>query len=116
MNYTDESTPYTRVTEHKYFTPWEKHEKTVVYHEYSRECLANDLPYYPIRLVGEQAVLREYVDMAENEAGVSFIGRLATYRYLDMDVTIAEALQAARKYVSCAQSDRLMPAFCIAPL
>jgi UDP-galactopyranose mutase len=96
MNYSDVDVPYTRITEHKHFAPWENHEDTIYFEEYSRLATENDTPYYPIRLVKEKAMLIEYEQLAAKEANVSFVGRLGTYRYLDMDVTIKEALEAAK--------------------
>ena len=87
--------PHTRVTEHKHFAPWEDHDATICFREFSRECGPDDTPYYPIRLVQEKALLNDYVAAARAETGVTFLGRLGTYRYLDMDVTIREALNAA---------------------
>ncbi|MDQ0319927.1 UDP-galactopyranose mutase [Pararhizobium capsulatum DSM 1112] len=98
MNYGDVEVPYTRITEHKHFSPWEKHEKSVCYREYSRACGENDIPYYPIRLADEKSLLGRYVEKAKAEHGVTFVGRLGTYRYLDMDVTIREALDTAAAY------------------
>lgn len=95
INYCDLDVPYTRVTEHKHFSPWESPEGTLLYREYSRACGPNDIPYYPIRLAGDKALLSRYLERAKQEKGVTFIGRLGTYRYLDMDVTIKEALEAA---------------------
>lgn len=95
INYGDEEVPYTRISEHKHFAPWEQHEKTICYREYSRLCEEKDIPYYPIRLVKDKALLRQYVEKANKEAQVTFVGRLGTYRYLDMDVTIKEALETA---------------------
>ncbi|MCX8996112.1 UDP-galactopyranose mutase [Rhizobiaceae bacterium BDR2-2] len=99
MNYGDAEVPYTRITEHKHFSPWEKHEKSVCYKEYSRACGPDDIPYYPIRMAEEKALLGQYVERARRERQVTFVGRLGTYRYLDMDVTIREALDAAEAYV-----------------
>lgn len=99
MNYCDEQVPYTRISEHKHFAPWESHEKTVIFKEYSRECKEGDIPYYPIRLVDEQKMLNDYLELAQKETKVTFVGRLGTYRYLDMDVTIAEALDVSRKFI-----------------
>jgi UDP-galactopyranose mutase len=98
MNYCDEDVPYTRISEHKYFAPWEQDRfpRSVAFREYSRACGIHDTPYYPIRLVREQAQLHAYVAMARETAEVTFVGRLGTYRYLDMDVTIREALDTAR--------------------
>ncbi len=100
MNYGNADIPFTRITEHKHFSPWETHESSLCYREYSRECGPDDVPYYPIRLSGEQALLTQYVARARLEEGVTFVGRLGTYRYLDMDVTIREALDTARSYIA----------------
>ena len=113
MNYGSENVPWTRITEHKYFSPWEKHESTICYKEFSRECLPQDIPYYPIRQMGEMEMLNKYLDLAENETNVSFAGRLGTYRYLDMDVTISEALTMARKFLNCVENGDKMPAFTV---
>ena len=85
MNYGDVDVPFTRITEHKHFAPWEEHEGSVCYKEFSRECGKDDIPYYPIRLVDEKALLSQYVDKANVEKNVTFVGRLGTYRYLDME-------------------------------
>ena len=116
MNYGEASVPWTRITEHKHFAPWESHGASVCYREYSRACGPDDIPYYPVRLVEEKALLGRYVARAEAERGVTFVGRLGTYRYLDMDVTIREALDAARTFLACRAADRPMPAFVARPL
>ncbi|MFG6604721.1 MULTISPECIES: UDP-galactopyranose mutase [unclassified Sulfitobacter] len=99
MNYGEENVPYTRITEHKHFAPWEEHEGSVCYREFSRACGEDDIPYYPIRQVKEKALLAEYEALAAEVENVTFVGRLGTYRYLDMDVTIREALDVARAYL-----------------
>ena len=111
MNYGDRDVPYTRITEHKHFSPWESHEGSVCYREYSRAAEPGDTPYYPIRLVEEKALLEQYVDLARATPGVTFVGRLGTYRYLDMDVTIREALDTAQAF-----SQGPAPAFLRDPL
>jgi UDP-galactopyranose mutase len=116
MNYGDVSVPYTRITEHKHFSPWEEHASSVCYREFSRACEPQDIPYYPIRLVEEKAQLTEYVARAEQESGVTFVGRLGTYRYLDMDVTIREALDTARLYLARRAENAAMSTFLHAPL
>lgn len=98
MNYGDRDVPHTRITEHKHFSPWETHEGSVCYREYSRAAEPGDIPYYPIRMVEEKELLAQYVKLAEDTAGVTFVGRLGTYRYLDMDVTIREALNTAKSF------------------
>lgn len=113
MNYGEESVPYTRVSEHKHFTPWENHDKTVYFKEFSRLAEEQDIPYYPIRLVDEKNMLEKYVELANQETKVTFVGRLATYRYLDMDVTIREALDVADKFLAVKKTDETMPAFVV---
>ncbi|MEM7076100.1 MAG: UDP-galactopyranose mutase [Pseudomonadota bacterium] len=113
MNYADEHVPFTRITEHKHFAPWESHDGSVLYREFSRACEPQDVPYYPIRLVREKALLATYVERACRERGVTFVGRLGTYRYLDMDVTIREALDTAAVFHEKASA---MPAFVKPPL
>lgn len=116
MNYGEESVPYTRITEHKHFSPWEEHEGSVCYREFSRAATPEDIPYYPIRQVKEKAQLADYVALAEQTAGVTFVGRLGTYRYLDMDVTIREALDTARGFEAALETGEKAPAFFVAPV
>jgi UDP-galactopyranose mutase len=118
INYCDEDTPYTRITEHKHFAPWERDqlEGTILYREFSRPCGPQDIPYYPIRQTDEEEMLRKYVDRATATSGVSFIGRLGSYRYLDMDVTIGEALSAAETMLECIAKRSKIPVFFVPPL
>ncbi len=115
MNYGDQDVPYTRISEHKYFAPWETHEQTVVFKEYSRGCTEDDIPYYPIRLVNDKTLLNVYLEKAKAQTNVSFLGRLGTYRYLDMDVTIAEALDASQKTLKSIEDEADIPAFFVDP-
>jgi len=116
VNYCDADVPYTRITEHKHFAPWEQHDQSVIYREFSRLCDENDTPYYPVRLVQEKVQLLEYVRLARAEQGVTFLGRLGTYRYLDMDVTIHEALKVADVAKQSIRDGAPIPAFVTDPL
>jgi UDP-galactopyranose mutase len=116
INYGNQEVPYTRISEHKHFAPWEQHEKTLIYKEYSRICDEEDTPYYPIRLVKDKTQLEKYIEMANSESGVTFVGRLGTYRYLDMHITIEEALNVAEKYLITQSAGERMPSFCVNPL
>ncbi|WP_416799028.1 UDP-galactopyranose mutase [Ciceribacter azotifigens] len=116
MNYADVSVPYTRVTEHKHFSPWEDRTGSVCYREFSRACGVDDVPYYPIRLVEDTEQLARYAARAVEEHSVTFVGRLGTYRYLDMDVTVREALDTARRYLSARAGGERMPAFLHPPV
>jgi UDP-galactopyranose mutase len=97
INYCEEEVPFTRITEHKHFAPWESHDKTVCFKEYSDLCGEEDTPYYPIRLTQDKEILESYVALTEKEQSLTFIGRLGTYRYLDMHVVIGESLDLARE-------------------
>jgi UDP-galactopyranose mutase len=116
INYCDRDTPWTRISEHKHFAPWESHEKTVIYKEFSRFCEKGDIPYYPIRMAKEKSLLSEYVDLANEENNVTFMGRLGTYRYLDMHVTIAEALETVKVFFANQEISKKMPVFVVNPL
>jgi UDP-galactopyranose mutase len=116
MNYGEVSVPWTRITEHKHFAPWEEHAGSVCYREFSRACGPDDIPYYPIRLVEEKTLLAEYVARAREERNVTFVGRLATYRYLDMDVTIREGLNCAAATLEAMATARPLPVFSASPL
>lgn len=111
INYPDFEVPYTRVIEHKHFSPWESHENTIVSYEYSKETGAEDIPYYPKRLPEDKEVLERYRRLAEGAARISFLGRLGTYRYLDMDKVIAEALDFARRFLTAQRNEESIPVF-----
>ena len=87
VNYPNEH-PYTRVTEFKYLTGQE-HPKTAVVYEHPR---ADGDPYYPVPRPENAALYRRYAALANAEAGVHFVGRLATYKYYNMDQVVAQAL------------------------
>lgn len=118
MNYCDESIPYTRITEHKYFAPWEQESfsDTVCYTEYSRQCEEGDIPYYPLHLVDDKALLENYVSLANDQDNVTFVGRLGTYTYLDMDVTIKRALETARILTPALQQNQPLRSFIHSPV
>jgi UDP-galactopyranose mutase len=97
INYCEEKVPYTRVTEFKHFTPWEEHELTVCFRETSVPAMAGDPLCYPLPFGARAGPIKEYLERAHRERRVTFLGRLATYRYLDMHVVVAEALDLARK-------------------
>ncbi|TDG37148.1 UDP-galactopyranose mutase [Pedobacter changchengzhani] len=98
INYADEETPFTRIHEHKHFTPWEEHEKTVYFKEFSKETEVEDIPYYPKRLTNDIEILEKYQEEINKLPKITFLGRLATYRYMDMHHVIANALEIAQKF------------------
>jgi UDP-galactopyranose mutase len=98
INYPGMETTFTRVHEHKHFAPWEHHTRTAVYTEFSKETSAQDIPYYPKRLKTDLNILEAYQKLAAETDRVTFLGRLASYRYLDMNIVIEEARAAAKAF------------------
>lgn len=92
INYTDAETPYTRIIEHKHFE-YGTQEKTVISREYSAEWKPGDEPYYPVNDDKNSALYAKYKALADRETNVIFGGRLAEYKYYDMDKVILSALQ-----------------------
>ena len=111
MNYCDADIPFTRITEHKHFTNWEQHEKTIYFKEFSKESEPSDIPYYPKRLQADKELLLQYRTAAESLEKVSFIGRLATYRYMDMHHVIGEALNFASAFLAATYAQQKPPVF-----
>ena len=104
INYCELSVPHTRISEHKHFAPWESSsfEDTLYFEEFSKKAGELDIPYYPMRLADDKPKLSHYFNRARMSSKVTFIGRLGTYRYLDMHVVIKESLDLAR---TCKETD-----------
>ncbi len=100
VNYTDRETPYTRIIEHKHFE-FGTQPKTVITKEYSADWKLGDEPYYPVNDEKNQKIYAQYASLAANEPNIIFGGRLAEYKYYDMDKVIASALHAAEKEFAC---------------
>lgn len=96
VNYTDRETPYTRIIEHKHFE-FGTQPQTVISREYSAEWQPGTEPYYPINDPKNSALYSRYRAMADTSGKTLFCGRLAEYKYYDMDTVIARALQMAAK-------------------
>lgn len=91
VNYTDGETPYTRIIEHKHFE-FGQQSKTIISREYSKEWNLEDEPYYPINDNTNNELYNKYKELSKAEANVIFGGRLAEYKYYDMDKVIESAL------------------------
>ena len=89
VNHPSASVPYTRIVEYKHFLD-QKSTKTVIFKEFSTDV---GEPYYPVPNPENQALYAKYQALAEQEQGVTFVGRLANYKYFNMDQTILNALQ-----------------------
>jgi len=92
VNYPNEH-PYTRVTEFKYLTGQE-HPQTSIVYEYPR---AEGDPYYPIPRPQNADLYKRYKALTDAQEGVHFVGRLASYRYYNMDQVVAQALTTYAK-------------------
>ena len=89
----EQAVPYTRTTEFKHLTG-QSHPRTTIVREYPR---AEGDPYYPIPRPENEALYERYRALADATPGVTFVGRLATYRYYNMDQVVAQALTTYRK-------------------
>ncbi len=96
INYTDYETPYTRILEHKHFE-FGRQPHTVITREYPEAWRPGSEPYYPINDERNNALARQYKQLAEEVSDrVIFGGRLAEYQYYDMHQVIAAALKKAK--------------------
>ncbi len=101
MNYADENVPYTRIHEFKHLHREKRHtpKATVVTKEYPAEI--NSDPYYPVNSPSDREILTRYHALAHQERHTVFGGRLAQYKYFDMNHAIEAALAAAAQLVKC---------------
>ena len=88
VNYPSEDVPYTRITEYKHLTG-QRHAKTSLTYEYPS---ADGDPYYPVPRPENAELYRRYQALADETPDVHFVGRLATYRYYNMDQVVGQAL------------------------
>lgn len=98
MNYTDLETPYTRIIEHKYFTPERETTKTILTQEIPTPYIAGKTePMYPVNDEENNAKYAKYKAEAEQQRKYVFGGRLAEYKYYDMDKVVESALRTAQE-------------------
>jgi UDP-galactopyranose mutase len=93
VNYPSEDVPFTRISEYKHLTGQEAPVTTVTY-EYPS---AEGDPYYPIPRPENQELFKRYEALADATDSVTFVGRLATYRYYNMDQIVGQALATFRR-------------------
>ena len=92
VNYPNEQL-YTRITDFKYLTG-QSHSKTAIVYEYPK---AEGDPYYPVPRPENAELYRKYQQLASKKENVWFVGRLATYKYYNMDQVVAQALSTFKK-------------------
>lgn len=110
VNYTDSETPWTRIIEHKWFhfgrdSSGAELPKTIISREYSSGWQPGKEPFYPVNDQRNNLLSERYRKLATSEPNVLFGGRLAEYRYYDMDQVVAAALEMWEK-----EQQRLDPA------
>lgn len=92
VNYPNEQL-YTRITDFKYLTG-QNHPQTAIVYEYPR---AEGDPYYPVPRPENAEVYKKYQQLAATMTNTYFVGRLATYKYYNMDQVVAQALTTFKK-------------------
>ena len=100
VNEPSEEVPYTRTTEFRWFSGQDRHHASTVAVEYPR---SEGDPYYPIPRDDTRALYKRYEALAAAQPGVTFVGRLARYQYLNMDQVVGQALATTDKL--CARLD-----------
>lgn len=96
VNYTSHDQPFTRIIEHKHFeveNPSYQNAKTVISKEYSTEWQDGMEPFYPVNDEKNAEVYKKYKELADKEKRVIFGGRLAEYKYYDMDDVIEKVMK-----------------------
>lgn len=99
VNYPDADIPFTRIVEMKHATGQRIGASTII-REYPLDWSPAQEPYYPIPSPDARAAYQRYAELAARESHTSFIGRLATYRYLNMDQVTALALAEAERLLA----------------
>ncbi len=105
VNFPAEDVPYTRISEYKHLTG-QRAPRTTITYEYPS---AEGDPYYPIPRPENQALFKRYEALADATEGVTFVGRLATYRYYNMDQIVGQALATFRRIDDHRKRERRQP-------
>jgi UDP-galactopyranose mutase len=92
VNYTERKIPYTRIIEHKHFE-FGIQPRTIISKEYSSECKEGGEPMYPVNDENNNTLYLRYKTLLSKEGNVIFGGRLAEYKYYDMDKVVEQALR-----------------------
>jgi UDP-galactopyranose mutase len=96
INQNNSNVPYTRKYDHSYFN-YEHNGPTIITEEYSKECEKRDIPFYPMPFGKGIEIYNKYKQLAEKEKDTIFLGRLATYTYLDMWMAIKQVFLKLKK-------------------
>ena len=99
VNYPEPEVPFTRIVEIKHATG-QRIDATTIVREFPKDWTPDDEPFYPVPAPEARAAFLRYSELAATEPHTSFIGRLATYRYYNMDQVTAMAIAEAEKLIS----------------
>lgn len=102
VNYPSEEVPYTRITEYKQLTR-QVHPKTTISYEFAK---SEGDPYYPVPRAENHALYKKYEALALERPDVTFVGRLGTYKYYNMDQVVGQALAKFRKMMETNSASR----------
>lgn len=113
MNFPGAETPWTRMTEHRHLSPWRERrsEGTIVWTEYPEAAGPESTLFYPLRLAGDERLLEGYCALARSSEGVTFLGRLGCYAYIDMDAAVRRALDTAALSLTALRAGNSPPPF-----
>jgi UDP-galactopyranose mutase len=92
MNFTDSETPYTRIIEHKHFE-FGQQPFTVISREYSSEWTEGAEPFYTVNDERNNKLAAQYKELGAQQSHVIFGGRLAEYKYVDIDQVMSRAFE-----------------------
>lgn len=99
VNYTERDIPYTRIIEHKHFN-FGTQPKTVISKEYPCEWQEGMEPYYPVNDMPNQQIYAKYAALADKEPNFYYGGRLAEYKYYNMDQIVRSALDLSHRILA----------------
>ena len=99
VNYPSADVPFTRIVEIKHATGQDIGATTIV-REFPKDWTPDEEPFYPVPAPHARAAYQQYAELAASEKHTSFIGRLATYRYYNMDQVTGMALAEADKLIT----------------
>jgi UDP-galactopyranose mutase len=97
VNYPSATEPFTRIVEYKHFLNQQAPGRTTIVREYTT---GDGDPYYPVPTKENQETYQLYRALAADEKDVYFVGRLANYKYYNMDAAIAAALSVADDFIA----------------
>ena len=94
VNYPNEEA-YTRISEFSKFTCKPVENYTIIVKEYPRSHKLGDIPYYPIEIKENISLYQKYLDLSKKYSNLHLLGRLANYKYINMDLAVQNALDLA---------------------